>query len=232
MPFPTGRFAGALLALGGGIAIGVGTSALGQAGVPPRFDVTAGEGGYLLVRIEAEGPMAAIAHGHVVVAQRFRGEARYDPSAVTRSQVSIEVAPEDLEPDRRDWRARVGLRGRMPSWQRDAVRSDMVGPGQLDAAHYPAIRFFSSAVRPASGGVEIDGTLDLHGRQNQVTVPVELRTLPDGRLAASGSLTVKPSRFDIRPYAAFGGLLRNRDEAEIRFDLQLTPATPSTTPSP
>lgn len=227
MPITAGRIVGGLAALACGIAIGIGTSARGQSGAMPRYDVKAGPGGYLLVRIDTEGPLGAFAHGHVVVARQFHGEARYDPATPDRSLVSIDLDAGDLEPDRPEWRDRTGLRGRLPGWQRDAVRSDMLGPDQLDAAHYPAIRFISDFFRPASTGIEIDGTLDLHGRQRRVKVPVALHEAPAGALHASGSFAVRPSEFDIRPYSVFGGLLRNKDHAEIRFDLEVRPDRPA-----
>lgn len=226
MAFSTWRAVGALVALGCGVAIGVATSANGEqakgvpAGAPPRHDVVLGPEGYLLARILAEGPLAPLAHGHVLVATRIRGEARYDPADLARSLVAIEFDAADLEADRPDWRARAGITGRLPGWQRDAVRRDMLGPDQLDAAHYPVIRFFSTGVRPVDGGVEIAGTLELRGRQRPVTVPAALTGLPGGGLQASGSFEIRPSDFDIGPYAAFAGLLRNQDLAEIRFDLR------------
>ena len=54
-----------------------------------------------------------------------------------------------------------------------------------------------------------------------VTQPVTV----EGRLAAGralGSAVIVQSRWGIRPYSAFLGALKLRDEVEVQFDIDLT----------
>jgi polyisoprenoid-binding protein YceI len=82
----------------------------------------------------------------------------------------------------------------------------------------PAVATFSSTwATPAGRGGTMDGQVSLHG----VTDAVHLQVTERGAGRYVASTTVRQSTFGIKPYSAFMGALKVRDEVtvEISFDL-------------
>jgi polyisoprenoid-binding protein YceI len=91
----------------------------------------------------------------------------------------------------------------------------------LHAGRHPVITFTASRVSGTPEAFQLDGDLAIAGRTEPVTVR---GTLAGGR--ARGSATVTQSRWGIRPYTAFFGALRLRDDVEVEFDVSLAEPGP------
>jgi polyisoprenoid-binding protein YceI len=73
-------------------------------------------------------------------------------------------------------------------------------------------------VEGSAGSFTLDGELTIMG----ITRPVTIQGgVTDGRVV--GGASVVQSRWGIRPYSAFLGALRLRDEVKVDFDVALTP---------
>ena len=177
------------------------------------------------MRVWKDGLASGLAHDHVIEATSFGGWVDVPAGTTRTAAIRFEVDARSLRPDRPALRQRVGLAGLVPEADRATVATHMLGSSQLDAARFPKIGFVStSALSVAPGVWDLQGLFTLHG----VTRPVRTRLMlsgPEGRPRATGSFRFTTSSFGFRPYEALGGLIRNKDEVEIRIDLGLVAAS-------
>jgi polyisoprenoid-binding protein YceI len=82
---------------------------------------------------------------------------------------------------------------------------------------HPTIAFRSTRVDGSTGSFTVDGDLTIAGITRPVTVQGRMT---EGRVV--GGTTVVQSRWGIRPYSAFFGALKLRDEVKVDFDVALT----------
>ncbi len=167
--------------------------------------------GRLLVKTARTGLGAKAGHDLTIEVARWRGNVVVDADNPAGSSVSAEIDVDSLE-------VREGTGGVKPLT--DSDRADIKNTLRkiLNFGRYPAITFGSSQVSGTAESFRIDGDLTIAG----VTQPVTI----EGRLAgdrARGSAVVVQSRWGIRPYSAFLGALKLRDEVEVQFDVGLTP---------
>jgi polyisoprenoid-binding protein YceI len=93
----------------------------------------------------------------------------------------------------------------------------MQGIQVLDVAHFPEIRFQSTAVE-AKGPDHwiVHGNLALHGKDRPIAVEVILKAGYYRGLA-----TLKQTDFGITPVAVAGGTVKVKDEVKIEFEIAL-----------
>ena len=84
----------------------------------------------------------------------------------------------------------------------------------LDAPHFPAIEFRSTAVARGDGGYRVDGVLTLRGREG----PLSLIGRRQGDLAILDGSLHQPA-FGIVPYSAMMGALRIKPDVALRMVL-------------
>jgi polyisoprenoid-binding protein YceI len=165
----------------------------------------------------------------------------------TRRQGLAATVGHDLTIDVTDWSAEVDPGGNDPSaaWVRVevelgslAVREDTGGAlplsesdrGEIDVNMHrilasdgqPTATFVSTRVLPTPDGGAIDGTLTLNGVERPLRLQV-VRTSPGHY---RGNATVVQSEHGIKPYSAFFGALKLRDEVAVEFDVDLISAEP------
>jgi len=165
-------------------------------GPASRFEVTA----------HKSGVFSFAGHEHVIRARSFSGSIVYFPSAPERSRLVIVVPSDSLEvltpPDTQEIRKVTAT-----------MRADV-----LDVAHYPEIRFESTALAPSGDGFHVTGRLTLVGKSREVTLDVKTTVGPD-TLRAAGGFEVKQTAFGIRPYhGGPGGLVRVADRVTFHFE--------------
>ena len=85
----------------------------------------------------------------------------------------------------------------------------------LESSKYPQIVFQSTRVQADGNGAwRVTGVLSLHGVSKPVIVPVKTQ---EGAFA--GSVTIKQTDFGIHPIQIGGGLVKVKNELEIRFKI-------------
>jgi polyisoprenoid-binding protein YceI len=161
-----------------------------------RFEVTA----------HKSGVFSFAGHEHLIRARSFSGRIVYFPSAPERSRLELVVPSDSLEvltpPDTEEIR-------KVTASMRAAV---------LDVAHYPEIRFASTALTRSSDGFHVTGRLTMVGKSQEVTVDVKTTVGPD-TLRAVGGFEVKQTAFGIRPFhGGPGGLVRVADQVTFHFE--------------
>ncbi|HCU96637.1 MAG TPA: YceI family protein [Actinobacteria bacterium] len=172
------------------------------------------ESGRLLVRTARTGLGSKAGHDLTIEVTRWRGNVVIDAVNPASSSVTVEVDVDSFE-------VRQGTGGIKPLT--DADRADIKNTLRgkiLNTGRYPTITFGSSRISGTAESFRIDGDLTIVGVTQPVTVEGQLVT---GR--AHGSAVIVQSRWGIRPYSAFLGALRLRDEIEVQFDIGLTSGT-------
>jgi len=169
----------------------------------------------LVLQTARDGLVAQAGHDLTIEAARWSGDLT----------VGDDLAPVALEV-RVDMGAlivREGTGGLKPLTDRDKREIGANARKLLAADRNPEAVFTAdtAAFRPdAAGGGVISGTLTLRGTARPLDLTVT-RPAPD-RYHASGSLL--QSAFGIKPYSAFLGTLKVRDEVRFEADIDMTAA--------
>jgi len=168
--------------------------------------------GRLVVKTGRAGLGAKAGHDLTIEVTRWHGSATVDTADPARGSVTVEVDVDSFE-------VREGTGGVKPLTDSDRAEvRKTIREKVLHTARHPTIAFRSTRVDGSAESFTVDGDLTITG----VTRPVSVRgRLTDGR--ARGSATVVQTRWGIRPYAAFFGALKVKDEVDVEFDVALTP---------
>ncbi|MGH3369990.1 MAG: YceI family protein [Nocardioidaceae bacterium] len=169
------------------------------------------ESGRLLVNTTRTGLGAKAGHDLTIEVTRWHGRATADTAVPANSSVTVEVDVDSFE-------VRQGTGGVKPLTDADRAEIKKTLGEVLHAVQHPTITFRSTRVDGSAGSFTLDGELTIMGVTGPVTVQGRVT---DGRVV--GSATVVQSRWGIRPYSAFFGALKLRDEVKVDFDVALTP---------
>lgn len=120
---------------------------------------------------------------------------------------------------------REGVGGAKPLTDLDRREIEKNARRVLGVADHPTATFESSQVVVGDAGGTIRGTVNLGG----VTAPVEVRMQRVAPDRYRGSAVVTQSALGVKPYSAFLGALKVRDDVEVQIDLDLVQATDQTT---
>ena len=173
---------------------------------------------------------ARLAHDHLIVARGVSTQLRFDPAdpAATRFDFSVPTLSLDVDPtaERRRWGPRLvelgALSGELPEIDADDradVRKAMLAPGQLHAERFPTISAeLDGLERRGSGaanarvalGWDARVRVSLHGRTIERVFPVRWEQ-KDGELTAEALGEFQFTEFDIEPYSAMLGAVRNSE---------------------
>ncbi len=181
-----------------------------------EMDVEAGtyalgpRSGRLLVLTGRAGLGAKAGHDLTIEVTRWRGEAVVTPDDPAGCRVTVEAEVASM-------RVREGTGGVKPLTDSDRVEIEKnMRDKVLKADQHPLVTFRSTRVEGHPEAFRVEGDLTIAGVARPVTVD---GALADGR--ARGRATVVQSEWGIRPYSAFFGALKLRDEVEVIFDVRL-----------
>ncbi|HEY2673056.1 MAG TPA: YceI family protein [Rugosimonospora sp.] len=167
--------------------------------------------GRLVIRTRREG-FAARA-GHDLTIEITRWFVDIDVPGDDRAGASI-VAEIDLD----SLAVREGTGGAMPLTAEDRGKIETTARQLIGGG---SARFESTGIAPTGDGATIDGTLTMRGTGRPVRLAVQ--TLDGDRYRATA--VVRQSAYGIRPYSAFLGALKLRDEIAVEVEVDLTRAT-------
>lgn len=165
----------------------------------------------MTVHVGKAGLFKFAGHAHEVTAPVASGRIAADPSDLARSSVTMSFRAADLRVTGKD----------EPEDDRPKVQEAMLGPKVLDSARFDTIAFTSRTVtgRALPDGIydlRIEGDLSLHGVTRPVTVPVRIRTAPDGTLSADGTAVVRQTDFGMKPVSV-AGVVNVKNELGLTF---------------
>jgi polyisoprenoid-binding protein YceI len=172
----------------------------------------------LVLQVFKDGAAAAFAHDHTVHATELAGEIVADPLTPESARVSVTVQTKSLVNDDPQVRKQFGLDPTVPEKDRKSVEESMKGPDQLDVARFPTISFVSSGVEKHGDKITLVGDFTLHGVTKRIKMPITVKVDGD-TLVGGGKVRLKQSDWGIKPYSAFLGAVKNKDEIVLNVHL-------------
>jgi polyisoprenoid-binding protein YceI len=164
----------------------------------------------MLIRTGREGFAARAGHDLTIEVTRWSAEVDLPGGDLAGATVTAEVHLDSLA-------VREGTGGAKPLTDDDR-REITTTARRLLTERGPAVASFtSSRVAPAGRGGAIDGQVTLHGTTEAVRLQVTERGT--GQYLASTAL--RQSVFGVRPYSAFLGALKLRDEVSVEISFEL-----------
>ncbi len=165
-----------------------------------------------------------IGHNHVIQAKELSGDVYLAPDfqasgfALTLPVAGFAVdAPEARAVEGPDFATQPSAAAI------DGTRKNMLGPGGLDAAHYPEVHIRSVRLLGPDWGPDATVRIELHGVSRDLSVPIAVSHEGDA-LNVTGSFELKQSDFGMAPFSVAGGGLQVADALRVRFHLVATKA--------
>jgi len=169
------------------------------------------EAGQLLLKTSRTGLGSKAGHDLTIELTRWTAVAVVDTASPASSSVIVDV-------DATSFEVRQGTGGVKPLT--DGDRADIkktITEKILHTARHPDIGFRSTRISGQPDAFTVEGDLTIVGVARPVMV--QCAASADGRVR--GTATVKQSEWGIKPYSAFLGALRLKDEVEVQFEVEL-----------
>lgn len=182
----------------------------GMTGAAGRLRVGPGSG-QLRIRTRREGFAAKVGHDLTIEVTRWSAEIEPGGDDLGDSRLCGTIELDSLE-------AREGTGGAMPLTDKDRAE---INDNIRRTLGRSTATFTSTRVIPeGDGGGTIEGTLSLNG----ISKPVRLTVHGGDGVHYRGGTTIAQTDFGVKPYTAFLGALRLRDEVEFEFEVNLDAA--------
>lgn len=189
----------------------------------PRSYVLDAKNTTVVIQVFKDGAAAAFAHDHTVHATEIAGELVVDPADLTTAKLGIVVQTKTLVNDDAQVRRQFGLDPTVPDKDKKAVLESMLGADQLDVGRHPTVAFKSTAVDKSGDKLTLVGDLTLHGQTRPVKMPISVHVQDDGKtVIGDGKVRFKQSDWGMKPYSAFLGAVKNKDELVLNVHLVAT----------
>jgi polyisoprenoid-binding protein YceI len=173
------------------------------------------QNGSLLLHTRRQGMAASVGHDLTIEAGQWSAEVDVaDHADDGRIGARIDVGSLTVL---------KGTGGAMPLTDGNRQEIERNARKALNVDRFPQATFESSRISGSPSHAVIDGTLKLHGAEASQQVEVD-QIAPDRyRLRA----TVAQTQFGVKPYSAFFGALKLRDEVEIEVEVSIDASAPS-----
>lgn len=203
------------------------------------YDINPEESIFAIVTHKA-GIAAAMAHNHMVHASTYSATVNGDPpefrDPTFRMEFPVKALVVDDHAKQSQWFPKIKGAGILEEpfpdvseENRSKIRESMLAQGQLDAKSYPTIsaeimdlKQTENAERP---GFDYTGKLAfrVHGKTVTKSLPLRIETNEEQvNVEAIGEYEF--TEFDIEPYSAFFGAVKNKDRFHLYANFTATPA--------
>lgn len=163
---------------------------------------------YFRVHVGTAGLFGALAHNHLIEAQKITGCATIDPKDITHSSIKLAFTTAGI---------RVMDTGKDRAEVQKTMETDV-----LHVAEFPEAVFESTSIeRPGGNELRVRGNLTIRGKTLQVLIQVTFVQMGDGAYQAQGNYKFKQSAFGIKPIQLGGGTIKVKDEVEAEFQILL-----------
>jgi polyisoprenoid-binding protein YceI len=168
--------------------------------------------GHFQIHVGTAGLFGALAHNHLIEAEKISGCAAVDPKDPTHSSIKLDFPASNI---------RV-LDPKESEKDRAEVQKNMETE-VLRISEFPRIAFESTSIERAGGpdNFRVRGNLTIRGKTQAVEVSVTLTRLSDATYRAAGYSKFAQTSFGIKPIQLGGGTVKVKDELEIEFELFL-----------
>ena len=190
---------------------------------------------YIAAMVDKQGFLTVFGagHKHGVLATEWSADVCLDKEQPRNSRARFTIPARSLVIDTPEARKRAGLEPDGPS-EKDVreIQAKMVGPEVLAVEKFGEISFQTTELAASRDGRwDWRGSITIRGVTKSAAIPVKVESAEGRQYHLSGSFTVKQSEFGITPIS-IAGVVKVKDEVEIRFDLlgsltsQACPSTP------
>ena len=166
-----------------------------------------------------EGAMARLGHNHAIASSGLTGTIWLAPD-LADSTARIVLPVESLEVDPPQVRAEAGseFEDPVPEDDRIATRSNMLGPGLLDADNHAFVSASCADLDAESSPAAITCDLTVAGRTVALRLPVDFE-ISGNQIRVAGEATVTHTQLGLSPFSAAGGAIRVADGITVRYDI-------------
>ena len=159
-----------------------------------------------------EGFLSRVRPSHAIDARNFWGWIKYSPGKEAQSSAELTAEAKSL------FNAEKGIGDLERREFENALRNVV-----LEAPKYPEVVFRSASItdlKPTSDGhtFNLNGDLTMHGVKRRIAVPVTV-AVSGTRLTATGSIVVKQTDYQMKPYEAGLGLIKIKDDVKVAFSI-------------
>ena len=174
---------------------------------------------YVQVYKDPNATASGLAHDHVMRATDWDGLVTYNPTDISKCSMSFALPVEDLQVDEDSMREYVGYGDTISTSDRLTIRSHMLSEDQLNSAEYDTISFTSSDCELVDENtLLVTGDMTIRDVVREWDVYVNFIAQEES-FYMSSVIDFTHSDFNITPYSAFFGAVRNSEPLKITFDM-------------
>ena len=162
---------------------------------------------------------SGLSHNHVMRAANWEGEFTYNRDDISVCALDFTVPVNDLRVDEDAMRSFVGYNDTISDEDRATIREHMLGSDQLNGQTHQNITFESISCEQAdSETLVVTGEMTLTGVTRIIEFDIDTEVDSD-RTYMAGQINFNHSDFNLSPYSAFGGFVKNGEPLSISFDM-------------
>lgn len=182
-------------------------------------------GSRLEVRVYRDGPMAKLAHNHLITSSAITGSIELRAPR-TASRFRLELPLESLVVDDEKARQAAGedFAAPVPEKDREGTRHNMLGDRMLAASRQAVLRLSADALSGGPENFTARLRVALRGEERVIEVPLTI-TMEGERLHVHAHLRLRHADLGLVPFTAGLGAIRVRDDFEIDCRLEARRAT-------
>ena len=173
---------------------------------------------YVQVFKDTTAAASAMAHNHVMRAANWTGSVSYNIDDIDECAMAFSLPVVDLQVDETAMREYVGYGDSISESDRDLIREHMLADNQLNAASYSTISFDSTGCRLENDALIVTGDMTIAGSTKSMDLDIVF-TPTNEQFYMSGVIDFTHADFNITPYSAFWGAVRNSEPLKISFDM-------------
>ena len=173
---------------------------------------------YVQVYKDTSAAASAMAHNHVMRAANWTGSVSYNIDDIDECSMGFSLPVVDLQVDETAMREYVGYGDSISDSDRAMIREHMLADNQLNAASYATISFDSTTCRLENDLLVVTGEMTIAGSTKSMDLDISFSPTNE-QFYMSGVIDFTHSDFNITPYSAFWGAVRNSEPLKISFDM-------------
>ena len=174
----------------------------------------------LAIRVYRDGPMQKLGHDHIITSGALTGRiALGEPLNATSFELSLPLESLVVDDEASRQAAGGAFAAPVPQKDREATRTNMLGPKFLDAATQSAIRLTSESITGDAGRFEARVRVSLAGHESVVSAPFAV-TVEGDQLKAQADLHLTHADLGLQPFTVALGALRVREDFEVALTLE------------
>ena len=182
----------------------------GKKSTASTYNIVASESS-LTVFVAKDGALARMAHDHNIGVKSFSGKVTIPANGASAGTLELDADARSLT-----------ILDQISAKDKAEITNNM-NTSVLESAKFPKITFRSTSISNFSqngnnANFTVNGDLTLHGATRRIAVPVSVAQAGSS-LRATGHYTLRQTDFGIKPYSAFLGAIKVKNEVVIKFNI-------------